>query len=315
MVITDLGVFTIDKMGGGGMTLIELAEALRSTRSGQDRSRTTTLQTHFNAGQRRRNARKSGRDCINARPRKRHRAIAMVSSSRMQACTFDIPRRGRQTGQRNSRKTGRDHGRWHQTPRTCSRDLGSGRDRRFADLAISDAGRCGARSGESGNPRRHGIKSGAARRCRGVAVSHRHGAHSRTSASATIERERRRSPPSRWSHACAFSPFSRVGSRSPTFRWCARPSPSSSVPTVARTGQVTSRRWRETSSPGPGRDGNVLGNPDRGRHGGSCATRQTRSSRRSRTSNLRWPGPRSRRASPPLGASPGTMKRSTPPSA
>ena len=47
----------------------------------------------------------------------------------------------------------------------------------------------------------------------------------------------------------------------------------------------------------------------------SCATRPTRSSRRSRTSISRWRGPRSRRASPPPAASPGTTSRSTPPSA
>ena len=47
----------------------------------------------------------------------------------------------------------------------------------------------------------------------------------------------------------------------------------------------------------------------------SCATRPTRSSRRSRTWNSRSPGRRSRRASPPPAASPGTTSRSTPPSA
>ena len=33
MVITDLGVFTIDKKGGGGMTLVELAPGVSSTKS------------------------------------------------------------------------------------------------------------------------------------------------------------------------------------------------------------------------------------------------------------------------------------------
>ena len=88
-----------------------------------------------------------------------------------------------------------------------------------------------------------------------------------------------------------------------------------STPTAAPTGRATSRRSRAHLHAGR------QARPRRSRKSGSrtapssCATRPTRSSRRSRTSISRWPGPRSPRASPPPGASPGTTSRSTPPSA
>ena len=49
-------------------------------------------------------------------------------------------------------------------------------------------------------------------------------------------------------------------------RWCVRPSASSSMPTAAPTGRVTSRRSRATCEPSAKRDDLVLGDQDRGRH-------------------------------------------------
>ena len=72
MVITDLGVFTIDKHGEGGMTLVELAPGTSARR---DQSEDGS--THFGS----RNV--DGRAPVsrNRRSRKRHRAGAQVARS------------------------------------------------------------------------------------------------------------------------------------------------------------------------------------------------------------------------------------------
>jgi hypothetical protein len=139
MVITDLGVFTIDKKAGGGMTLIELAPG--STLD-EIRSKTEAIMqwpTPFSIGEKGLKRRKLPPDQFLARPRKRHRVTARFSD---RSCRFapstSLGIVSRLIGE-HLRKTRRDRGRWHQTSCICCPGLGHCRRLRSRYPAVSDA--------------------------------------------------------------------------------------------------------------------------------------------------------------------------------
>ena len=160
MVITDLGVFTIDKKGGG-MTLIELAPGVTPRRDqGQDRGE---LQVALkNALSRAGSRRDAG-----------HESVTEGDPSCAPQCRLAIVRRLQPPNDWND---ARDRGHRLQAPWASPlRPSSLAGIAALVAAVVADPGRHRARGGQGRDPRRHRARAGAARRRRGVAVPDRHG--------------------------------------------------------------------------------------------------------------------------------------------
>ena len=93
MVITDLGVFTIDKKAGGGMTLIELAPGSTLDEiTQQDRSGLCSGQHPLVSGEKRLQKAETAAGSVPCAATKGSQSNCKVFQSELQVCPFDLPR-------------------------------------------------------------------------------------------------------------------------------------------------------------------------------------------------------------------------------
>ena len=202
MVITDLGVFTIDKKGARRHDAGRArARRRRSTKSAaRPRPATTSLKAELSDAIADRAPKPHGNTAVDHAP-------ATKGSQKDSRLAASLPLGTGRLGfiAESIGKTRRDRGHWHQAPWTCRCGLGRRGLRRSRDRVVSDAGRYRARGRQGRDPRRHRARSGAARRRLGVAVPDRHGALRRRQPRRPAGPAGRRSPPSTWSRGCASS--------------------------------------------------------------------------------------------------------------